>query len=331
MFNLLKKKLSEIAERLTKKVEKKPVEEKKVKKAEKKKGGIVERIVKRITKKKLSKEDVEPLIQDLELELVEADVAFETAEAIKSKLLEKLVGKEIRRGKEKETVLETMKKVLLEIVDVPELDLVKEIKKKDEKPYLIVFLGYNGAGKTTTIAKIANLLKKNGLSCVFAAGDTFRAASIEQLEEHAKNLGVKVIKHNYGADPAAVVFDAVKHAKANSLDVVLADTAGRIHSNKNLMDELRKIVRVNKPDLKILVIDSLTGNDAVEQARNFNEAVGVDAVVFTKVDVNEKGGAVISVAHEIKKPILFLGVGQGYDDLEKFDKKKFVENLLKSE
>jgi len=168
---------------------------------------------------------------------------------------------------------------------------------------------------------------EKGYACVFAAADTFRAAAEEQLEEHAKKLGVKVIKHRYGADPAAVVFDAVKHAKAKGIDFVLADTAGRTHTDRNLMEEMEKIIRVNKPDLKILVVDSLTGNDAVPQAREFGK-LGIDAVIFTKVDVNEKGGAILSVTHELKKPILFLGLGQGYENLEKFVAEKFVDNLL---
>jgi fused signal recognition particle receptor len=225
--------------------------------------------------------------------------------------------------KENEVVVSSLRKSLLEILSVQEIDLLKVGKK----PYLITFLGFNGAGKTTSMAKVASWLKENNKSCVFAAADTFRAAAEEQLEAHAKRIGVKMIKHKYGADPAAVIFDAVEHAKANGIDFVLADTAGRAHTNKNLMDQMGKIVRVNKPDLKILVIDSLTGNDALIQAQMFNE-IGVDGLIFTKVDVNEKGGAILSVTHELKKPILFLGLGQEYKDFEKFDKEKFVSLLL---
>jgi len=163
---------------------------------------------------------------------------------------------------------------------------------------------------------------------VFAAGDSFRAASIEQLEEHGRKLSINVIKHKYGADSAAVIFDAKKHAESRKIDVVLADTAGRTHVNKNLMDELNKVVRVNKPDLKILIIDSLVGNDAVPQAKMFDEGVGVDAVMFTKVDVNEKGGCILSVAHTLKKPILFLGFGQKYSDIKTFKPEEFIENII---
>ncbi|MFH8108750.1 MAG: signal recognition particle-docking protein FtsY, partial [Candidatus Aenigmatarchaeota archaeon] len=196
-----------------------------------------------------------------------------------------------------------------------------------KKPFVILFLGFNGSGKTSSLAKLGKWLVDGGYTCVFAASDTFRAASIEQLEEHAKKLGIRVIKHKYGADPAAVAFDAIAHAKANGIDFVLIDTAGRAHTNKNLMEQMNKIVKVAKPDLKVLVVDSLTGNDAVIQARLFNE-VGIDAVIFTKVDVNEKGGAILSVTHELKKPILFLSHGQEYQEIEKYDANKFVNVLF---
>jgi fused signal recognition particle receptor len=218
----------------------------------------------------------------------------------------------------------------MEILHIPGIDLTMLAKQKSEQksgPVVIVFLGFNGSGKTTSLAKVGDWLKEKGFSVVFAAADTFRAAAEEQLEEHAAKIGVKVIKHRYGADPAAVIFDAIEHAKANGIDFVLADTAGRAHTNKNLMDQMQKIIKVNKPDLKILVIDSLTGNDAVLQARMFNE-VGVDGLIFTKVDVNEKGGAILSVTHELKKPILFLALGQTYKDFKRFDANEFVNLLL---
>jgi fused signal recognition particle receptor len=214
---------------------------------------------------------------------------------------------------------------LLDILNVPEIDLEKMVKEK--KPVVLLFLGFNGSGKTTCLSKVGKWLKDAGYSCVFAAADTFRAASLEQLEEHARRIGVKVIKHDYGADPAAVAFDAIEHAKANGIDFVLIDTAGRAHTNRNLMDQMQKIVKVNKPDAKLLVIDSLTGNDAVLQARMFNE-IDVDGVIFTKIDVNEKGGAILSVTHELRKPILFLSKGQEYSEFEKFESKKFVDQLL---
>jgi len=213
----------------------------------------------------------------------------------------------------------------MEILSVPEIDLKKLAAEK--KPVVLLFLGFNGSGKTTSLAKTAKWLMNNNLTCVLAAADTFRAASLEQLEEHAHRIGVKVIKHKYGADPAAVVYDAIEHAKSRGINFVLADTAGRAHTNKDLMEEMKKIIRVNKPDVKILTIDSMTGNDAIFQSREFGE-LGMDAVIFTKVDVNEKGGAILSVTNELKKPILFLGLGQRYEDFEKFNAEKFVEKIL---
>jgi fused signal recognition particle receptor len=350
MFNFLKKKLKEITEKIVgkqkeieeekEKILKKPesfteekVEEKipEIKEIREVKEGktlfskIKEKIVKKVLEKKLKREDLEPLLSDLEVELIEADVAFEVAEKIKNDLIKELEGKEIKRGKEKEIVVDAIRKSLNEILNLSQINLENEIKNK--KPYLIVFFGFNGSGKTTTIAKVANFLSKRGFSCVLAAGDTFRAASIEQLEEHAKRIGIPIIKQKYGADPAAVIFDARKYAEAKKIDVVLADTAGRSYTNENLMEELKKIVRVNNPDLKVLVIDSLTGNDAVNQARFFNE-VGIDAVIFTKLDVNEKGGAILSVSYLLKKPILFVCDGQKYEDIKYFDKEEFLNNLL---
>lgn len=286
---------------------------------------LAEKIVKKVTEKKLSEEDLEPILNELENGLIESDVAYEVVQKIKNDLKKDLVGKEIKKGKEKEIVVESLKQSLMEVLSVKEIDLKKVAESK--KPIVLLFLGFNGSGKTTSLAKLGKWLLDNGYSCVFAASDTFRAASLEQLEEHGKKIGVKVVKHKYNADPAAVAFDAIEHAKANGINFVLIDTAGRAHTNKNLMEQMQKIVRVNKPDYKILVIDSMTGNDAVLQARVFNE-VGVDGVIFTKIDVNEKGGAILSVTYEIKKPILFLSLGQEYSDFIKFDAKEFVDRLM---
>jgi len=283
-------------------------------------------VSKKITEKKISDKDLEKILEGLGMSLLEGDVAFEVSEKIKEDLKKNLIGKQVKRGKVKNIIIKTFKDSLSEILDVPKIDLKDIIKKT--KPSLFVFLGFNGSGKTTSLAKVGNHLKKKKFSCVFAAGDSFRAASIEQLEEHGRRLDINVIKHRYGADSAAVIFDAKKHAESKGIDVILADTAGRSHANRNLMDELKKVVRVNKTDLKILVIDSLVGNDAVPQAKMFDETVGVDAVMFTKIDVNEKGGSILSVAHTLKKPILFLGVGQDYSDIKTFKLQEFIENIL---
>jgi len=203
-------------------------------------------------------------------------------------------------------------------------------KKKNQggNPYIICFLGVNGTGKTTTIAKIAHYLKKNNISSVAAASDTFRAAAIEQLSYHMQNIGIRVIKHEYKSDPASVAYDAIQHAKAKDVDVVLVDTAGRQVSNKNLMREMQKIVRVSEPDLIVFVGDSLAGNDALNQAKAFNNSVGIDANILTKFDADAKGGAALSISYETKRPILFVGIGQGYDDLEPFDSELFISNIL---
>ena len=220
-----------------------------------------------------------------------------------------------------------LKNSLEQVLKESSFDLIQEIKDKKEKPYVIVFVGINGSGKTTTIAKLTNLLMENSLKCVLVAADTFRAASIQQLEEHANKLNVKLIKHDYNADPAAVSFDGVKYAKAHNLDVVLIDTAGRQHSNKNLMEEMRKIIRVVKPDLKIFIGESITGNDCLEQIKQFNEAISIDSVILSKVDVDEKGGVAISISYVSDKPILYIGTGQRYHDLERFDKEKIIKSL----
>jgi len=209
---------------------------------------------------------------------------------------------------------------------VENLDLLEKIKTK-EGVFVIVFFGINGCGKTTSIAKIARLLLKNKISCILAASDTFRAASIEQLTEHGNKLGIKTIKGNYGSDPAAVAFDAIQHAKSHKIKVVLIDTAGRMHTKENLIKEMEKIIRVSKPDIKIFVAESITGNDATEQAKIFNEAIGIDAIILTKADVDEKAGTILSVSHVTGKPIIFLGTGQKYDDLMPFDKKKVLDGL----
>ncbi len=291
---------------------------------EKERPSIFKRIKERFSYK-LSEEDFEGIFEDLELMLLENNVALEAVEAIKKQLKGELVGQEIKKDSLEEKIKEALKKSIDNILIEPD-DLLPLIKSK--KPFVMVFFGINGTGKTTTIAKVANLLLKNKISCVLAASDTFRAASIEQLEYHGSKLNIKVVKHDYGADPAAVAFDAIKHAKAHDIQAVLIDTAGRMHTKDNLMSEMEKICRVTDPDLKIFVAESIAGNDAIMQSRNFNEAIGIDGSILTKADVDEKGGTAISISYITKKPILFLGTGQGMDDLEVFDKEKFMDALF---
>jgi len=291
--------------------------------------GFFGKIKQSFVMKKLSDERFEELFFDLEVALLENNVAVEVIEKIKKDLHERMVDKKIKRSDIDMVVAKSLKESLTQILSVEQIDILKRIKekRKENKPYVITFVGINGSGKTTTIAKMAKYFMNNNLKPVLVAGDTFRAAAIQQLEEHANKLGIKIIKHDYGSDPAAVAFDGIKYAEAKGIDVVLIDTAGRLHSNTNLMDEMKKIMRIANPDLKIFVGESITGNDCIEQAQQFNQAVELDGIVLSKADVDEKGGAAISVSYVTGKPILFIGTGQTYDSLQKFDKKLVLENL----
>jgi len=274
---------------------------------------------------RLSESEIEDITWNLQMGLMHSDVAMEVAEAISTELKQKLSSAEFKDPKGQ--VRQIFKDTLVDILEAGgTLDFL-EFVKTHEKPVNIVFFGINGSGKTTTIAKIAHMLKKNGLSVVAAAGDTFRAGAQEQLGTHMERVGVRMVHHQRGGDAAAVVFDAVKHAQSNKIDVILADTSGRMQSDADLMGEMEKIVRVNKPDLRVFVGDALTGNDAVEQARVFNERIGIDAAILAKFDAS-KGGAALSVSYITKKPIIFLGMGQGYDDLKPFDAKAFVDEII---
>ncbi|MCX6748931.1 MAG: signal recognition particle-docking protein FtsY [Candidatus Pacearchaeota archaeon] len=276
---------------------------------------------------KLDETYFEEIFSELELILLENNVAYEVVEKIKKDLKQELLGLEIKKSEVQDKIKQALRISIESLFEKPFniLEKIKEISK--EKPAVIVFFGINGSGKTTTIAKLASLLQKNKISSVLAAGDTFRAASIEQLEEHASRLGVKLIKSQYNSDPASVAFDAINHAKSHKIQAVLIDTAGRMHTKASLLKEMEKIIRVSKPDLKIFVIESITGNDAIEQAKIFNEAIGIDGIILTKADVDEKAGTTLSVSYVTGKPILFLGTGQNYSDLEPFDKTRFLEKL----
>ncbi len=295
-------------------------------KKEEAKKGFFTKLTEKLTTKKINEEQFEELFSDFEITLLENNVALEVIDKIKEDLKMDLVNVPLK-GKIEDIIKNSLKNSLEEILKESNFDLIQEIKNKKEKPYIIVFVGINGSGKTTTISKIANLLIKNNIKCVLVAADTFRAASIQQLEEHAINLKIKLIKHDYNADPAAVCFDGIKYAKAHNLDAVLIDTAGRQHSNKNLMEEMKKIIKVAKPDLKMFIGESITGNDSIIQSQEFNKSIGIDGVILTKSDVDEKGGAIISISYVTQKPIIYLGSGQKYDDLEKFNKAKILASL----
>lgn len=275
---------------------------------------------------KLTEEDFNEIFEDLENLLLENNVALEAVEYIKNKLAKSLIGKEIKKDEIVNEIRKELKMVLNEILIEPDNPL--EFVRVAKKPFKILFLGINGTGKTTSIAKVAHFLKNSSFSVVLAAGDTFRAGSIEQILEHGKKLGVPVIKQDYGNDPAAVGFDAIKYAEKHKIDVVLIDTAGRMHTKDNLLKEMQKIARVTKPNLKLFVAESIAGNDAVEQARTFNETIRIDGIILSKVDVDEKGGTIISVSYATGKPIFYLGTGQKYGNLELFNRQKFIESLL---
>jgi len=290
-------------------------------------------LVTKVTTTELKAENLSPIFSDFKMSLAENDVAFPVADRICDELEKRLVGVQVKRLEDRKKIVEeNLRQVLLEVMLTNnKIDLLTKIDERRAagEPFILLFVGINGTGKTTTIAKVAQYLRDNDYSVVFAASDTYRAGSIEQLEEHARRLGLRMIKHKYGGDPAAVAYDAISHAKAHGVNVVLIDTAGRMQTNQNLMNELAKVKRVVSPDLTVLTLDSLIGNDAVMQAEEFHKSINIDATILTKVDADVKGGSALSVTYVTQKPILFIGVGQTYKDLELFNPEKFVNMILK--
>ena len=285
-----------------------------------------------ITYTTLSEDKINELCDELFTQLIECDVAVEVAEQVIDHVKSELKNLKIPRFGEKEPLIKNcIRGALLKLLgDIPNVDFVELALKvrQERKPVVILFLGPNGYGKTTTIAKLAYLFLRQGYSVILAAADTWRAGAIEQLEEHGRRLGVKVIKHRYGADPAAVVHDAIAHAESKHVDFVMIDTAGRMHTDVNLMNELRKIYKVAEPDFSIFVADALLGNEALEVAKTYMKYVNIDGLIVTKVDAYPKGGSILTFLVVLKKPIYFLGTGQRYEDLVVFNKEKFIEQLL---
>ncbi|MDQ3873882.1 MAG: signal recognition particle-docking protein FtsY [Thermoproteota archaeon] len=286
-----------------------------------------------IGQKELTEKVLDDALLELQIALLESDVAEEVVDYLSTKLKEELLGLKLEKEQEATTIVQS--KLQIAVAEIfargSTLDLIEKIRKKKETkagPFVIVFLGINGTGKTTTVAKIANLLRKAGFSVVVAAGDTHRAGAIEQLEQHTNRLSLKIVKQRYGADPSSVGRDAYDHAKKNYVDVVLMDTAGRMQTSKNLMDEMGKIVRVVKPDVKLFIGDALAGNDTINQAREFFQHTNFDGAILTKVDADAKGGAAISIVHITSRPVVYIGVGQGYDDIIPFDPDKFIGSLF---
>jgi fused signal recognition particle receptor len=278
-------------------------------------------------KVQIDENKISELLFELELSLLESDVEQDTAQEIIKKIKEKLVGQKISIKNLDEFLKTQIKEILTEMMTTPKRNILEEIKT-GEKPYIIMMLGPNGAGKTTHIAKLTHYFKKQGLSCVWAAADTFRSGAIHQLQEHADKLDIKVIKQQYGADPAAVAFDALTSAKANKFDIILIDTAGRQETNKNLMEELKKIERVVKPNLKIYVGESYTGQGLLTMAQEFDKAIGIDGFILSKIDADAKGGTTISLLYQLKKPIFYVGTGQGYEDLQEFSPEFILNRII---
>ena len=328
------------AEKVKKKSEKAKVEKEEIDKPEKvvevsedevveelaEDGGFFSKLAKRMSSSVLSKENFDEFFDEFEMTLLENNVSLAVVDKIRESLENSLVGNSFKKSEVKDKILDSLKRSI-DIILLEGVDVVDKIKKSRKTPFVILFFGINGSGKTTSIAKFAWKLKKAGLDVVLAAADTFRAASIEQLKTHGEKIGVDVVAQNYGSDPAAVAFDAIQHAKKTNKQVVLIDTAGRMYTASNLMKEMEKIVRVAKPDMKIFVGESITGNDATEQAKMFNDVAEIDGVILSKADVDEKAGTILSVGYVTGKPILYLGVGQEYKDLEAFSKKRVFEGL----
>jgi fused signal recognition particle receptor len=289
-------------------------------------------LVQKISQKELSDSEISQILDEFLLVLVQNDVAYSVAKKICDALRERLGTIEVKRFTGgAEPAKAALRSILLELLKgsgEESFFKVLDEKKSEQRPAIMMFVGVNGTGKTSSIAKIGHLLLKRGFSVVMAAADTYRTGSIEQIEEHARRIGIRTIKHDYGGDAAAVAFDAVNFADAHGTNAVLIDTAGRMQTNKNLLEEMKKIARVAKPNLTVLVVDALTGNDAVEQGRAFSEAVNIDGVILTKLDADAKGGSAISMATVLGKPIFFAAVGQRYDDLVSFDPDEIVDKIL---
>jgi fused signal recognition particle receptor len=268
----------------------------------------------------------EGLLEELEETLIMADVGPQAATSITSAMREKIrQGKALNSGDLKAALKDEIKKMLKK---------GQKIMCAGEKPYVVLTVGVNGVGKTTTIGKLARRFTDHGFSVTLAAGDTFRAAAIEQLEIWAHRAGAQIVKHRSGADPAAVAFDAVASAKAKNVDVVIIDTAGRLHTKTNLMDELKKIKRAvskeipSAPHEVLLVIDAISGQNAINQAKIFNEAVGVTGIALTKLDGTAKGGIILAINKELNIPVKLIGVGEAVEDLQDFNPAEFVDALF---
>lgn len=320
-IEIIEEKKQEIQEELAKEELQEKIEER----------GFLKKVTEKVTTKKISEKQFEEIFQDLQIALLENNVALEVVDKIKADLKSELLEKSIPRSKIEERIKETLKKSIEEILTPPDFDLIKLIKKineeREERPAVVLIIGYNGSGKSLTCAKLASYLREQNFNPLLAAGDTFRAAGQQQLVEYGKLANIPVIHNPDTKDSCSVIFDTIKHAKSKHYNVVIADTSGRIHSNQDLMDELKKIARVNNPDATILILDSLTGSDVINQMEEFDKAIAVDGIILTKTDVDEKGGAFLSAVYVGKKPVLFTCSGQRMDDIEGYNPEKIIEQL----
>lgn len=291
-------------------------------------GGVVEsggRVIKQ-------SDALNNLLEELEWIMLESDISSDAVTAVMNALKRNLIGQRLRKGANLSKVLEaSLKRALRSILEAGYWDFYASIQSfidKKDTPVVIMFVGVNGTGKTTTVAKIAHNLQERGISVIAAAGDTFRAGAIEQLETHCNRLNIRCVSSQRGGDSAAIARDAVDSAKAKGVEVVLVDTAGRMQNKSNLMAELEKVRRVSNPHLTLFVGDALAGNDAVDQAKNFQEMLKFDGAVLTKLDTDAKGGAGLSIAHATGRPIVLCGIGQNYDDLIQFDPDWLLQQLF---
>ena len=288
------------------------------------------KISKIAVKKKISEEELNRILEEFEINLLECELPFNLVEKLSQDLRNELINNTFSRNTEFNKIIKDRFTLSINNIfnQIEEIDLI-ELIKSSEKPFKILIVGINGSGKTTTIAKIGNLLKTNNLSVVLVAADTFRAGAIEQIKEHANRLDIKIIAQKYGSDPAAVSRDGVEYSKLHNIDVVLIDTSGCVQTSNNLMQEISKIRNVINPNFTIFVGDALTGNDLVSQAEEFYKFTEFNGSILTKVDADVKGGALLAVLSETSKPIIYIGTGQDYKDLEKFNKDRFLSNLFK--
>ena len=275
---------------------------------------------------------LDAMLEELELVMLEADMGRASIEEVITALRNELVGNRLRKGADLSKVVEaSLKRALRTLLSTGYWDFdatVDSLLESGDLPVVIMMVGVNGTGKTTTTAKIAYRLKNKDRKVVLAASDTFRAGAIDQLETHAKRLNIRCVSSQRGGDAAAIARDAIEHAKARKMDVVIVDTAGRMQNKSNLMEELRKVHRVTKPHLVLFVGDALAGNDAVEQAKEFQRMLKFDGAVLCKLDTDAKGGAALSIAHATDKPIVLAGIGQEYDDLKQFDPDWLIEEVF---